>query len=257
MEALMKTQRIHRLIGLLTLALLLAIAGSISAQGDGERGTETPTDATTAVATATAEITGTPATATPTPTATDDDDDDDTIIVIKGPVQSITINIIVIYNIKIEVDIDNPILQIIQIGDVLYVEGRRGVDGVIIATLINNLAEIEDAVEGASVGIKGPIELIDGNRVTVNGIVVEFDPNDPVLKTLIVGNFLDVQGNFILVNNIYVLIVINVIVITDIDISGIPGYCWWHEDGMGMGMGHWHCDGMGMGPGMGMGMGGG
>lgn len=256
----MQTQRTQRLIGLVIIGLLLTLVGgmTIGAQDSSQPvPTDTPTVEGRVIveATATAEITGTPATATPTDE--DDDDDDDTIIVIKGPVQSITINIIVIYNINIEVDIDNPILQIIQIGDVLYVEGRRGVDGVIIATLINNLAEIEDAVEGASVGIKGPIELIDGNRVTVNGIVVEFDPNDPVLKTLIVGNFLDVQGNFIIVNNIYVLIVINVIVITDIDINGIPGYCWWHEDGMGMGMGHWHCDGMGMGPGMGMGMGGG
>lgn len=244
----MQTQRFHRLIGLLIIGLLLAIAGSISAQGDGERATATPS----AEGTATVEVTGTPATATPTPTD-DDDDDDDTIIVIKGPVQSITINIIVIYNINIEVDIDNPILQIIQIGDVLYVEGRRGVDGVIIATLINNLVDAEDQADGASVGIQGPIELIDGNRVTVNGIIIEFDPDDPTLKTLIVGNFLDVQGNFILIGDVYVLIVINVIVIVDYDVTGIPGYCWYHADGMGMGMGHWHCDGMGMGPGMGMG----
>lgn len=249
----MQTQRNHRLIGVIIIGLLLALVGgmtiAISAQDSSQ---PVPTDTPTVEGTPTVEVTGTPATATPTPT---EEDDDDTIIVIKGPVQSITINIIVIYNINIEVDIDHPILQIIQIGDVLYVEGRRGADGVIIASLINNLDDIEDPADGASVGIRGPIELIDGNRVTVNGIVVEFDPDDPTLKTLVVGNFLDVQGNFILINNVYVLIVINVIVIVDYDVTGIPGYCWWHESGMGMGMGHWHCDGMGMGMGPGMGMG--
>ena len=54
--------------------------------------------------------------------------DDDNIdlpvtIVIEGPVENININIITIFDTEIEVDIDDPILNIIQIGDVIRVEG--------------------------------------------------------------------------------------------------------------------------------------
>ncbi|MGJ3237227.1 MAG: DUF5666 domain-containing protein [Anaerolineae bacterium] len=53
----------------------------------------------------------------------DDSDDDDTIIVIEGPVQSININIITIYNFEIEVDQSDLSLTVLQIGDVIRVEG--------------------------------------------------------------------------------------------------------------------------------------
>ncbi len=52
-----------------------------------------------------------------------DDDDGDIIIVIEGPVEAININIIVIYGIEIEINIDNPALTVIQIGDIVRVEG--------------------------------------------------------------------------------------------------------------------------------------
>ena len=54
----------------------------------------------------------------------DDNDDDDVIIVIEGPVQAININIIVIYGFEIEVNEDDLILTVLQIGDVIRVEGR-------------------------------------------------------------------------------------------------------------------------------------
>jgi hypothetical protein len=58
-----------------------------------------------------------------TPEATQDADDDDMIIVIEGPVQSININIIVIYGFAIEVDEDDLVLTVLQVGDVIRVEG--------------------------------------------------------------------------------------------------------------------------------------
>lgn len=54
----------------------------------------------------------------------DDDDGSGIIIVIEGPVESININIITIYSIEIELDDDDPILTVIQIGDVIRVEGE-------------------------------------------------------------------------------------------------------------------------------------
>jgi hypothetical protein len=44
-------------------------------------------------------------------------------IVIEGPVQNINVNIITIYDIDIEVNPSDPILTVIQIGDVIRVEG--------------------------------------------------------------------------------------------------------------------------------------
>ncbi len=56
------------------------------------------------------------------------DDDDDSVdlpitIVVEGPVENTNVNIITIFDIDIEVNIDDPILNIIQIGDVIRVEG--------------------------------------------------------------------------------------------------------------------------------------
>jgi hypothetical protein len=95
---------------------------------------------------ATPEVTATPSpeqTPDPeaTPEATDqpDDDDGDIIIVIEGPVQSINVNIITIYNINIELDDDDPLLTVIQIGDVIRVEGNltEGDNNTIIIVVVN------------------------------------------------------------------------------------------------------------------------
>lgn len=45
------------------------------------------------------------------------------IIVIEGPVQAINVNIITIYNINIQLPANDPNLQIIQVGDVVHIEG--------------------------------------------------------------------------------------------------------------------------------------
>lgn len=57
----------------------------------------------------------------------DDDDGDDNdnanIVVIEGPIQSITGNIIRIYNFNVVVDPGNPILATLRAGDVIRIEG--------------------------------------------------------------------------------------------------------------------------------------
>lgn len=84
--------------------------------------------------------TTTPAAPTVTPQATATSiDDDAVIIVIEGPVQEININIITIYDIDIVLAPDDPLLTVIQIGDVIRVEGAIDDDGptiVIIAITI-------------------------------------------------------------------------------------------------------------------------
>jgi hypothetical protein len=73
---------------------------------------------------ATPEVTATPTPeTTPGPEATPEATPDGVIIVIEGPVVEININIIVIYDINIVIAPDDPVLTVIQIGDILRVEG--------------------------------------------------------------------------------------------------------------------------------------
>lgn len=205
-----------------------------------------------------------PVTPAPEPIPSPTPVDPDVIIVIEGPVTSINVNVIVIHNFTITVAPQNPILNLISIGDIIRVEGALGRGNVINAIVINNVTQAENVAPGASVSVQGPIESINGNIIVVNGITIQLDPSDPRLDELEVGNFIDAQGNFTVINNVYVLVVVNVVIINNTFV-GIPPYCHWH--GMG-GMGRWHCDsywlyppgywycewrGMGMGMGMGMG----
>jgi hypothetical protein len=218
--------------------------------------TATPEGTAEATPEATVEVTA-EVTPQPTPTSTPAPN----IIVIEGPVINIINNIITIYDFDVEVEPQNPILTIIDIGDIVRVEGAFSGGNVIVATVVSNITTVTTVNNNngpATVGLEGPVESINGNIIVVNGISVELGANDPLLQTVQVGNFVNVQGNFQNRGNVYVLVVVNVVIINDIDY--IDNDCWFHEDGMGMGMGmgHWHCDGMGMGMGMGddgMGMG--
>lgn len=59
-------------------------------------------------------------------------------IVIEGPVQQINVNIITIYNINIQLAPDDPNLNIIQVGDIVRVEGDTSdMNGTIIIVAIN------------------------------------------------------------------------------------------------------------------------
>ena len=61
----------------------------------------------------------------PGPACERDDNNDDlpVVIIIEGPVQAINVNIITIFGINIEIDIDNPLLTVIRVGDIVRVEG--------------------------------------------------------------------------------------------------------------------------------------
>lgn len=190
------------------------------------------------------------ATVTPTP-------DPDLTVVIEGPVINIINNIITIYNFDVEVENNHPILTIIDIGDIIHVEGVIGSGGIVTANVISNVTNTTTVVNNATVNLDGPVETINGNTLVVNGITVQLSPDDPLLLTLQPGDFVNVQGNFEGSGTTIILIVVNIVIINNVTI--IENDCWYHEGGMGMGMGHWHCDGMGMGMGddaMGMGMGG-
>jgi hypothetical protein len=182
----------------------------------------------------------TPVSLTPTPT--------EKTVVVEGPITNIVNNIITIYDFNIEVEAHHPILNLIDVGDLVRVEGAFGSDGVIVANVVSNITSttaVNNSVN-ATVNLEGPVEAIAGDLVTVNGIQAQLDPASPVFRTLQVGNFVSVQGDFQASGATIVLVVVSFTVIDSE--TTIENDCWYHDTGMGMG--HWHCDGMGMGMGM-------
>jgi len=117
---------------------MVSLGGVLDAYNSGQLTVNcslTPTPSPTPSLTPTPEATP-DATPEATPETTPDPDDDDDLpitIIIEGPVTAININIITIYNINIELDPDDPNLLIIQIGDIVHIEGNtQESDGTII-----------------------------------------------------------------------------------------------------------------------------
>ncbi len=84
----------------------------------------------------------------------DEDEDDNTengpIIVIEGPVQSITVNVITIFNIDVQVEPDDPILEDLQIGDYVRIAGYTdfGSSTIIIVAVTVVIVNINIIVDG-------------------------------------------------------------------------------------------------------------
>ncbi len=196
------------------------------------------TDSTpTAIPTATAT-----AAATPPGTATATANPSNVIIVIEGPVRAKHDNFITIFDFNVQMAPDDPMLTIIKIGDVLHVKGNLDKTGILVAIEVGNALA---RASGGTALVEGRVQAINGNILTINGVNVQLAPGDPRLKTLRVGNFLSVKGNFERHGTTVVLIVVNIVVVNDADVA-VFIYCREHKSkGMGMGMG--------MGKGMGMG----
>ena len=80
-------------------------------------------------------------TETPTPTVTPTLlGGTNVIVVVEGPVINIVNNIVTIYNFNIQVAPENPILSIIDIGDIVHVEGDFDDHGMILAHTISNVS---------------------------------------------------------------------------------------------------------------------
>lgn len=173
----------------------------------------------------------------------------ETVIALEGPIERIQGNTIEIYGIDIAIPAGNPILNIVEVGDVIRVEGSFDDQTGFMATAIENLLDDADT---ATVGLDGPIEAIDGEYVTINGIELDLSESATVIEGLSVGDFLSVRGNIETRGSRFVLAVVGIEVLPNVDIA-TPAGCYYHDPGMGMGMGmgHWHCEGMGMGMGMG------
>lgn len=77
----------------------------------------------------------------------DDNEDDDVIIVIEGPVESIDLNVIVIYGITIQLDGDTTVLDNLQIGDIIVIEGNGDFENGVLVIVVINITVIEIEIE--------------------------------------------------------------------------------------------------------------
>ncbi len=75
--------------------------------------------------------------------------DEQIIIIIEGPVRAINANIIVIYDFEIELSPDDPLLVIIQVGDLIRVEGAFSGSVIVVITLV--FVDVDVVVENGAV----------------------------------------------------------------------------------------------------------
>lgn len=105
--------------------------------------TATPTPENTPESTLESTPESTPeSTIVPTPEGTPEVGGLPVTIVIEGPVQAINVNIITIYNINIQLNPNDPLLQVIQIGDIVHVDGDTQQNGNTIIIIAINIVVI-------------------------------------------------------------------------------------------------------------------
>lgn len=94
-----------------------------------------------------------------------DDDDDTVIIIIEGPIEKIENNIIVIFDLIIELKPDDPILRTIRIGDTIRVEGtwKGGGDTIVIIAITVIIIDIDIVIVGPPTN---PIIIPGGCKLT-------------------------------------------------------------------------------------------
>ncbi len=52
-----------------------------------------------------------------------------------------------------------------------------------------------ESTDEAVIVIEGPVDSIDGNIITIFGVTIEINPDDPLLGTIEVGDVIHVEGN--------------------------------------------------------------
>lgn len=155
-------------------------------------------------------------------------EDDSAVIVIEGPIQVINVNVITIANIDITLNSAEPLLASLQVGDVVKVSAQ-----------INDVASVDgfqaDSVEltGANIispiiTLRGPVQAVNVNIVTIFNLNIQFTPNDPVLADVNVGDIVEVSGNLVLLGDTSAVIPVQVIIVVNVPAPETP------DDGNGV-----------------------
>jgi hypothetical protein len=136
-------------------------------------------------------------------------------ITLEGPIDAINLNVITISGITVELASDDPILTTLKIGDVVQVEGGLSQETDALVVQADSVTVTNSGIFTPIIAINGPVGAVNLNMVTLFGFNIQFNPNDPVLADLSVGDIIDVSGNIIVVGGTIIIIPIEVIIIVD------------------------------------------
>lgn len=158
---------------------------------------------------------------TPTPTATPAPPP--LVIVIQGTVQAVNANIITIAGINVQVNADNPILSAVQMGTPLRVEGTVGADanGQFIL-MASSIASAPANMPAQTIYVQGRVDAVNANVITISGISIQIDPANPILASIQVGDYVQVNANIHVGGASVALVAITVVVIVNVVPDAAP-----------------------------------
>ncbi len=149
-------------------------------------------------------------------------DDNSDAIVIEGPVQAINVNIITIANIDIVVQADDPLLSSLTVGDVVQVGGQVDDSTGVISIQADTLTLTGDSIMSPVITLRGPVQAVNVNIVTIFNLNIQFNPDDPLLTELNAGDILEVNGNLVISGGAQIIVPVQVVIILNIPASEPP-----------------------------------
>ncbi|MBZ0298138.1 MAG: hypothetical protein K8J31_00245, partial [Anaerolineae bacterium] len=143
-------------------------------------------------------------------------------IVVEGPVQALNVNVITLADMDIVLDSSDPLLLTLHVGDVIRVEGdiaaSAGVPTIQATTVVITGANIVSPV----MTLTGPVQAINVNIVTIFNMAIQFNPSDPILLVLQVGDVIQVSGNLSGFNGSVVIVPVQVEIIVKVQPEATP-----------------------------------
>jgi hypothetical protein len=184
----------------------------------------------------------------------DDDGEDEATIQFTGVITSINGSVIVVNGISVDTS-SASLTGLLVEGATVQVSGVLQPDAVVVAVVIvvvvvEATPESTPPAEGTAeatepapestpividddaiiIVIEGPVEAININIITIYGINIELDPNDPILTVIQIGDVIRVEGAFEEGDGITIVIVAITIIFIDVDVFILDGEVW-RDDG--------------------------
>ena len=184
-------------------------------------------------------------------------DTDDNPIDFTGTVQTIDANILVVSGLQVDVSgLSDETVSTIQVGSTVSISGTIQNATVTATTIIIINNPLPEATEEPSpeataevtpemtaepeatpevtpeptdddnddiIVIEGPVESIGINVITIFGIEIEVDPNNPILTEIEIGEVIRIEGIGDFEDGILVVVAVNITVVNVVIIDGVTG----------------------------------
>jgi hypothetical protein len=180
----------------------------------------------------------------------DDGDTDEATIEFTGVITSISDTVIVVNGISVDTS-SASLTGLLETGATVQVSGVLQPDAHVVAVVII-VIDVEASPEATApaeatdpapestpividddaiiIVIEGPVEAINVNIITIYGINIELDPNDPNLTVIQIGDVIHVEGAYTPGTDVTIVIVAITIIFIDVDVFILDGEVW-RDDG--------------------------